>query len=225
MGDPVASLLASIEALGGRLVVVDGVLEFKGPVHRLSPELRAEISRLKPQLLAALRPRPITDLCARLADYGVYSATDAAGFRLVAHKGTPQDVLPPELLAEALSRAAELEEFARRPLERITQEELTALGFGTKSRLEAGLRLVDRALRPIEGMIRDFDRQGVRFLLYSEGDREQLAYLEAPGASISRLPEPLLRELLAREKEAENFVRSKGWRWTEPGAPMGGPTQ
>jgi len=177
-------------------------------------------------------------LLARLCDAGIVLEVRAGEL----HYRGPRAALTPELVSLITEGKAQLLDLLRRS--RFTAAELAALGFrGTRCRDGSGFYEVrvpigaglggslpsatgtGEPARPIEHLIAEFDSRGVRFLLYSEGAREQLGYLESPGASIFRIPEPLLRELLAREKEVENFVRSKGWRWTEPGAPMGGPTQ
>jgi len=129
MGDPVADILARVAAIGGRLEVVGGLLEYRGPTAPLTPELRAQVKTHKADLIERLRPRSIPALLALLADHGVYCALTPDGPELRAHPDSDPENADQCVVDEMNGRIDELVAFLRKPSDQMTHRELADLGF------------------------------------------------------------------------------------------------
>jgi len=140
----------------------------------------------------------------------------------------PEGLLTPEIRREITEKKKAIVAWLRTPLDALPREDLLLFDYDpvspARQRLWDDFLRRDRESRParaIEQLVTEFERLGVRFLMYSEGGREQLGYVETPGTSIDKVPEALLREALAREQEIEQYARGRGWRWDESAAPGG----
>jgi len=141
----VGSLLARIDALGARLRVVGGALEYDGPLSGLTDDIKTAISNHKAALVDAIRSNRITVLVCRLAEFGAWPTIFDGRICVDVHEGTPESVIPRPLLEEACARADELEAFCRKPREELTAQELADLDC-RRTLSKADLDWIDNAV-------------------------------------------------------------------------------
>ena len=129
MGNSVTDLVARIESIGGRLALVDGSLEYEGPIAPLTAELRRQISTHKAALIDRLRPRTIAELLVRLADHGAYVALTPEGPELRHHEGADPLNIAQAVVAELNGRLEELVAWLWTPAPQLPRGDLIVLGF------------------------------------------------------------------------------------------------
>jgi len=141
----VGQVLARIDALGGRLRVVGGALEFDGPLSGLTDDLRTAIRSHKSALVEAIRSNRITVLVCRLAEFGAWPTIFDGRICVDMHEGTPESVIPRPLLEEACARADELGVFCGKSLDELTDQELADLDY-RRTLSDADLDWIDKAV-------------------------------------------------------------------------------